>query len=265
MVDPLTAATTFATIVSLISQFRGEAELTSRHEYEDFLCWLSENQHDEIKSILESNTRTTISIKALLHEEHKYIKEKLERLNEGILDLAKNIEGLADLAAALETSNTTGKGGEGGSGQIIGDNGTILGGRGGQGGTSGAGGKGGSGIIQGDNGLIIGGDGGNAGTSDGRGGRGARSPMERADTATDTWIYGRGGAGANSPEYDRRIAILKEIRTEYMKMFPDELPFIEAGVDPVPLNWVNKRLEERNESWRIDEIRAGGYVLPPLL
>jgi hypothetical protein len=155
------------------------------------------------------------------------------------------------------------KGGAGGGGRIIGDRGTVIGGRGGEGGTHGVGGRGGSGFIQGDGGVIVGGDGGSAGTPDGRGGRGARSPMERAGAPTHMWRYGRGGVGANAPEYDRRIAILRSIRMEYMAQFPDEIPFIDAGIDSVPISWVNKRLEELQEDWRI-EMGAGGYILPTL-
>jgi hypothetical protein len=157
-----------------------------------------------------------------------------------------------------------GIGGDGGSGTINGNNGTIIGGRGGNGGVSGIGGKGGDGFIQGDNGLIIGGDGGNCGTPDGRGGRGARSPTEREDIPTNMWSYGRGGSGENHPEYNRRIVLLKNIRLEYMDKFSEEVPFIEAGVDIVPINWVNKRLEELHENWRI-EMGVVGYFLPPLL
>lgn len=156
-----------------------------------------------------------------------------------------------------------GTGGEGGSGTIFGNNGTIIAGNGGNGGIAGIGGKGGGGIAYGDNCKIIGGDGGNSGTADGRGGRGARSPLEGQDMPTDMWGYGYGGSGANHHEYDRRLVILKSIRTEYMVKFPHEVPFLEAGIDPVPLNWVNKRLEELQEPWRV-EMANGGYVMPVL-
>jgi hypothetical protein len=157
----------------------------------------------------------------------------------------------------------TGIGGDGGGGTIIGDRGTVIGGRGGDGGVSGLGGKGGSGFIQGDDGLIIGGDGGSATTADGRGGRGARGPTERFGFTTDTWGYGRGGSAPNHPEYDRRIALLESVRHEYLAKFPDDAPYIEAGVDPVPIDWINQRLVELGESWTV-KCGERGYVLPPL-
>jgi len=157
----------------------------------------------------------------------------------------------------------SGVGGQGGDGTIIGDRGTVIGGRGGDGGVAGVGGKGGSGFVEGDDGLIIGGDGGNCGTPDGRGGRGACGPTERYGFSTDTWGFGRGGAGKNHPENNRRLGLLKTIRTEYITKFPGDLPFIEAGVDPVPVDWVNQRLAEYGEIWRV-EGGSGGYFLPAL-
>lgn len=158
-----------------------------------------------------------------------------------------------------------GIGGDGGGyGTIIGNNGTIIGGRGGDGGVSGVGGKGGGGgVIRGNNGFIRGGDGGSAATADGRGGRGARGPTERFGEPSALWGYGRGGSGRNQPEYNRRIALLKSIRLEYMTRFPEDVPYIEAGIDPVPVDWVNQRLAELGEPWRV-EMGSSGYVLPAL-
>lgn len=157
----------------------------------------------------------------------------------------------------------TGVGGDGGGGTIIGNRGTVIGGRGGDGGVSGIGGKGGGGIINGDDGLIIGGDGGSAATADGRGGRGARGPTERLGFLTDIWGYGRGGSAPNNPEYDRRINLLIKIRNEYLAKFPGDAPYVEAGIDPVPIDWVNQRLAELRESWTVSRGELG-FVLPSL-
>jgi hypothetical protein len=171
----------------------------------------------------------------------------------------------AAIAYASNNKILGGIGGDGGGGTIAGGGGTIVGGRGGSGGSpdSGRGGKGGSGSISGGNGLIIGGDGGNAGGWDGRGGKPTRSPGEVAGMATEMWKYGRGGGGANAPEYNRRLAVLASVRSEYVSAFPDTAPFIEAGVDTVPATWVNKRLEELGEGWRVT-LTDGGYSMPPL-
>ena len=160
-------------------------------------------------------------------------------------------------------NDLVGVGGKGGGGTISGGGGTIIAGRGGDGGAAGRGGDGGSGSITGGSGTIIAGNGGNAGTPDGRGGRPTPSPGEVEGRPTELWKYGRGGAGANAPEYDRRLALLTTFRREYMTRFSDAAPFIDAGVDVVPVAWINKRLEECGEAWRV-ELKDGVYRLPPL-
>jgi len=156
-----------------------------------------------------------------------------------------------------------GRGGDGGSGTIIGNRGTIIGGRGGEGGVSGVGGRGGGGFIKGDDGLIIGGDGGSCCTADGRGGRRARGPTERFGFPTDMWGFGRGGSGGNLPEFSRRMELLRTIRAEYLAKFPEDATYIEAGIDLVPVDWVNQRLVELGETWQV-RLGDSGYQLPAL-
>ncbi len=157
-----------------------------------------------------------------------------------------------------------GVGGAGGSGTVIGNRSRIVGRRGGAGGVSGVGGAGGSGLAIGDDATIIGGDGGSAATADGRGGRGAPGGFEVDGGPTQLWPYGRGGHGKNHPEYDRRLGVLMLIREQYMSAFPDVVPFIDAGIDIVPVTWMNKRLEELNEPWRVQS-GPNGYRLPALM
>lgn len=156
-----------------------------------------------------------------------------------------------------------GVGGDGGGGVIMGNRGTVFGGRGGDGGVSGIGGKGGGGFVQGDDALIIGGDGGSAATADGRGGRGARGPTERVGFPTTIWGCGRGGSAPNHPEYDRRINLLIQIRSEYFSRFPEDAPYVQAGIDLVPVDWINQRLTELGEPWNV-KLGESGYVLPAI-
>ena len=156
-----------------------------------------------------------------------------------------------------------GRGGDGGGGTIIGNRGTIVGGKGGSGGIAGVGGKGGGGHVVGDDALIIGGDGGSAATPDGRGGIGAKGPTEKFGFPTAVWDFGRGGSGHNQPEFDRRLTLLIQFRKEYGEKFPNDAVFIDAGIDQVPVDWINQRLTESNESWSVHK-GENGYVLPGL-
>ena len=121
-----------------------------------------------------------------------------------------------------------GNGGDGGSGEIIGGDGVIIAGRGGAGGAPGAGngGRGGIGRIVGGSGLIVGGDGGEAGQV-ARGGRGARSALERIGLGDITLPdgrklseFGRGGYGAAPPiQHQGRHYALGEV----IKDLPDQI------------------------------------------
>jgi hypothetical protein len=157
-----------------------------------------------------------------------------------------------------------GIGGEGGSGIIVGNRGTIIGGKGGDAGVSGFGGNGGSGLVLGDDGVVIGGDGGSGATADGRGGRAPLGPTARLGFPTGTWGFGAGGIGANAPEYNRRLQLLMKYCDEFKAKFPERACFVNAGIDRVPLDWINQRLIEENELWSVD-VGPDGYVLPPLL
>jgi hypothetical protein len=154
-------------------------------------------------------------------------------------------------------------GGGGGHAAVEGNRSGAMGGDAGRSGIW-PGGPGGDAHVKGDDSYARGGAGSNAPTWDGRGGRAAKGPMEVENGETSFWKYGRGGIGGNAPEFNRRMALLTKIRADYLQEFPSERAFVEAGIDPVPIKWVNKRLEEIGETWRVD-LRDGGYVLPPLL
>jgi len=90
--DPLTSATVFATIVSLIGQFRSERSNASKTiETSEFMSWLSTNSHEEIKQLLESNVNATISIKTLLSVNHDALIEKLKCLDEALATYASTL------------------------------------------------------------------------------------------------------------------------------------------------------------------------------
>ena len=156
-----------------------------------------------------------------------------------------------------------GPGGKGGNAKAPGRFAGAEGGTGGQGGI-GPGGAGGDAEAPGDHSFVRGGDGGNAAQWDGSGGKRTISPGERMNLPTDMWPYGYGGRGADAPEYKQRLEILTRVRAEFAKAFPDDVQYLDAGVEVVPISWVNKRLEELKEPWRVSLSDDGGYVLPPL-
>lgn len=75
--DPITG---FATIVSLAADFVSQRRAEDDASLEEFKDWLANQKHADIIKLLDSNTATTVGIKALLHESHSEIVSRLEEL-----------------------------------------------------------------------------------------------------------------------------------------------------------------------------------------
>lgn len=95
--DPITA---FATIVSLLADFVAHRNANDGKSFDEFMAWLSEQRHDEIRSLLELNTNTTIGIKALLGENQREILERLQSLDRQMASFAAGFDSYRSLAQA---------------------------------------------------------------------------------------------------------------------------------------------------------------------
>ena len=93
--DPITA---FSTIVSLLSDFVAHRSGNESKDYDAFMSWLTEKRHDEIRGMLQSNTATTVSVKALLMDSRETILESLASLDKMLATVAAGIEQYRDLA-----------------------------------------------------------------------------------------------------------------------------------------------------------------------
>ena len=99
--DPLTAATTFATVISLIAEFKSQRVASGDDEFEDFQSWLAETRHEELANLLRQNVNTTLSIKALLAVDRRTLEERLEMLDRSLAGIASTLDGFNQLADAL--------------------------------------------------------------------------------------------------------------------------------------------------------------------
>lgn len=151
---------------------------------------------------------------------------------------------------SIDDDSNSGSGGRAGSGYAIGARSIAMGGSGGRGG-EGPGGDGGHGVATGDESMGIGGHGGDGRQPGGQGGRGGRGPTDRFGTPSSLWGVGRGGRGASTPEFTRRSEVLRDICEQYLQRFPEHAPSINAGLEQVPTDWLNQRLVEMGESWRV--------------
>lgn len=100
--DALIAASTFSTIISLIGQFRSERGGGKQSDFNDFLHWLVETQHDDLKALVETNVSTSIGIKALLNEQQDVLVAKLESLDNALASFASAFDGFSELGYGIK-------------------------------------------------------------------------------------------------------------------------------------------------------------------
>lgn len=157
--------------------------------------------------------------------------------------------------------SASGQGGKGGGGNAVGKGSRVIGGNGGPGGSPGAGrgGDGGGGDAVGEGATVMGGDGGGGGRFDGRGGAGAKSTLSkvppetlRAFGLTGKETYGQGGNGANSPEYDRMLRVVTALSLEFKAANSSSQLTTLPGLSMAPVDWINERLAQSNESFRVE-------------
>lgn len=101
--DPFSTTTAFATLVSLIGQFRSERAGAKQADFNEFMAWLVETNHDELKHLVEQNSRTVIGIKALLNEQYDAFSRKLEILDNTLATYASSLSGFSELTDALRS------------------------------------------------------------------------------------------------------------------------------------------------------------------
>ena len=103
--EPISATAAFATIVSLLADFVSHRGANESKSYGEFMAWLSEQRHDEMKNLLELNTKTSIGIKALLGENKRDILEKLESLDRSMASFAAGFDAYRGIAQATHPTS----------------------------------------------------------------------------------------------------------------------------------------------------------------
>jgi len=97
----ITAASSFASIIGLFSNYKAEKRNKSDDEYRDFMEWLVKGNHEGIIKGIEQNQKLGISVKALLNEHSDDIVEKLAQLDSAIAKVALKFEGFSEIAKSV--------------------------------------------------------------------------------------------------------------------------------------------------------------------
>jgi hypothetical protein len=100
MIDPLTASTTFATVVGLICNYKQEKDSSHR----DFMKWLDYHRHEDIKNAISCSQALQDDVNSLLREDHVQILEKLNLINDVLTQVLSKVSGFEVLANELGNS-----------------------------------------------------------------------------------------------------------------------------------------------------------------
>ena len=100
--EPLTAATSFATIVGLLSNFKSERSGT---QLSDFMEWLKDKRHEDVAQSIEQNQMLSIQLKSLLALNHQELVKRLDSLDSVLASVASHIEAFSSLATAVRSDS----------------------------------------------------------------------------------------------------------------------------------------------------------------
>ena len=98
MIDPLSGATAFATIVQLLAIYRQERGARKDLNHQDFIEWLEHHRHGEIKELITNTYHLQSQVDELLRQDHALILEKLEGVNQIAASILSRLEGFSAVA-----------------------------------------------------------------------------------------------------------------------------------------------------------------------
>lgn len=100
--DPLTIATTFATIVSLIADYKSEGKDRKDDEYAYFIEWLNTNRHEKLLHLLSVNSELSSNIKQTLDANNETLLYQLQKLDFGISKIANKLDCFSGIAKSIK-------------------------------------------------------------------------------------------------------------------------------------------------------------------
>ncbi len=104
--EPLSSATAaLASIVGLIGQFKASRDSERGKDYDEFVQWLAETRHDELRSLIEANQLTAISLKAILNQSNQVLDASLRKIDEAIASFSTTVAGFDQLGKSLHPNS----------------------------------------------------------------------------------------------------------------------------------------------------------------
>jgi len=99
--EPITLATSLATIVSLTADFVSSRRGDEAQTIDAYVDWLRREEHKELADMIGSNIDLSRSLQTLLAGQHAAVMSKLDELDKIFSAVARNLDGFAGIAAAV--------------------------------------------------------------------------------------------------------------------------------------------------------------------
>jgi ABC-type transporter Mla subunit MlaD len=100
-VDPITLTTSFATIVGLICNYKQQQQDQKAASSQDFLQWLDEHRHEELKNLILQTHGLESQVAYLLRRDHKLIMQQLSEIDKILATLLSRVEGFSEIVHIL--------------------------------------------------------------------------------------------------------------------------------------------------------------------
>lgn len=104
--DPITAASTFATIVGLLANYKAETSGAAAESRQNFQDWLHEKRHEQLLALLRENRALAASVTEFLSQDRDTTTKQLSTIELLLIEIASKMEGLSGIVASLGTNAT---------------------------------------------------------------------------------------------------------------------------------------------------------------
>jgi hypothetical protein len=96
--DPLSGASAFATIVQLLAIYRQERGARKDLDHRDFIEWLEQHRHEEVKELITNTYHLQSQVDDLLRQDHAAILQKLDEVNQIAASILARLDGFSAVA-----------------------------------------------------------------------------------------------------------------------------------------------------------------------
>jgi hypothetical protein len=99
--NPAGAASTFATLVGLVCNFRQERGQQEALNHQNFIEWLEYHRHEDLKNLIVNTAALRTEVDNLLRSDHALMLQKLDRIGQILADLLGRLDEFKGIAGAM--------------------------------------------------------------------------------------------------------------------------------------------------------------------